>query len=280
MNKEVFVSYLKDQGNLDTTSIEKLKEMVEQYPFFQTARLLYLKSLKENNSTSFASELKITSVYAGSRAMLFKLMKNKSPKQKQETFLPPPQSQSPGQDMMSRIMEPLLFEHIATTTPGLTVKMVDQMLDFDYIPGIAAEEGGVPTEEKENHFDIFKVIETTPDSIQPQIIDYLHEQTKDELSKPEGDKKKTQFNLIDKFIEKNPRIMVKENIPPVVQDLSEESVKEGEFITETLAEIYIRQKKYDKAIQIYQKLSLKYPQKSIYFANSISKIEDLIQNDK
>jgi len=49
----------------------------------------------------------------------------------------------------------------------------------------------------------------------------------------------------------------------------------NEIISETLAKVYTRQEHYEKAISIYQKLSLKYPQKSIYFADQINLINKL-----
>lgn len=49
-----------------------------------------------------------------------------------------------------------------------------------------------------------------------------------------------------------------------------------EFVTETLAKIYIRQKLYKQAILAYEKLSLKYPEKNIYFAGQIEEVKKLM----
>ncbi|MEA1873429.1 MAG: hypothetical protein U9N51_03240 [Bacteroidota bacterium] len=51
----------------------------------------------------------------------------------------------------------------------------------------------------------------------------------------------------------------------------------SELVTETLAKIYTSQGHLDKALTTYEKLSLKYPQKNIYFANQIEKIKELIR---
>ena len=59
-------------------------------------------------------------------------------------------------------------------------------------------------------------------------------------------------------------------------EIESNSVKENEeVVTETLAVIYLQQKKYDKALNAFQKLSLKYPEKSVYFASRIKEIESL-----
>lgn len=87
------------------------------------------------------------------------------------------------------------------------------------------------------------------------------------------------YKLIDDFLEKNPKIvpMKKTDITPVntpsnfVQNTEEYS----DLMTETLAQIYIEQKKYDKAIKAYKILILKYPEKNSLFANRIKEIENL-----
>ena len=60
----------------------------------------------------------------------------------------------------------------------------------------------------------------------------------------------------------------------------EEAISDDTFFTETLAKIYIRQKKYDKALKIIKRISLKYPKKSAYFADQIRFLETLIINVK
>ncbi len=51
-----------------------------------------------------------------------------------------------------------------------------------------------------------------------------------------------------------------------------------EFFTETLAKIYIKQQKFDKAISIFKKLSIEHPEKSSIFADQIRFLEKLIKN--
>ena len=92
------------------------------------------------------------------------------------------------------------------------------------------------------------------------------------------EKNLTKFNLIDTFIESNPKIKpVQKNVKNI--DVSPESSAENEsLMTETLAKVYLEQKKYENAIKAYHILSLKYPEKSGFFADRIKAIKILQKN--
>ncbi|MGM0613040.1 MAG: hypothetical protein ACQESM_06000 [Bacteroidota bacterium] len=95
------------------------------------------------------------------------------------------------------------------------------------------------------------------------------------------DKNDKPSDLIDQFINNEPKI-----IPDKESDFKEETQKADssiqdnqEFISETLAQIYQRQGKNNKAIEIYEKLSLKFPKKKRYFANLIQELKNNQQSN-
>ncbi|MBD3750334.1 MAG: hypothetical protein IE931_12650 [Sphingobacteriales bacterium] len=86
--------------------------------------------------------------------------------------------------------------------------------------------------------------------------------------------RRKEFQIIDKFIKEEPQIK-----PPAPNKIDTEnkakksSEDHGEVVSETLAKIYIEQMLYHKALDVYKKLSLKFPEKSTYFASQIKYLE-------
>ena len=93
-------------------------------------------------------------------------------------------------------------------------------------------------------------------------------------------KEEREDSLIDKFIQTEPSMpkITKNDVTPSDIATTDTDTK-PEFFSETLAKIYVRQQLYDKAIATYLKLSLKYPEKSVYFAVQIEKIKEKINNN-
>lgn len=113
---------------------------------------------------------------------------------------------------------------------------------------------------------------------------YFHPDRQANSGKPEMNQSENPpaGNLIEKFLAAKPGPIKIENqeqknhITEEGNTIVSQSVAENdEIITETLANIYIKQKKYAKALEAFKKLRLKYPEKSIYFASRIEEIEKL-----
>ena len=72
------------------------------------------------------------------------------------------------------------------------------------------------------------------------------------------------------------------NSEEIIDNLEEEEYCkpiEESFYTESLAHIYIKQRKYERALEIIKCISLKNPEKNIYFADQIRFLEKLIINN-
>ncbi len=138
----------------------------------------------------------------------------------------------------------------------------------EHVPSIEPEPEHVPESEPEIKEP------TVPESV--ELLELIPD-TVAEVETTEA--KLSPADLIDRFIMISPTM---ERMSPkeyqAVRDLTEQSPDEpGKFITETLAKIYVTQGYYTRAINIYEKLALQYPEKSVYFASRIEKIKDIIK---
>ncbi len=105
-------------------------------------------------------------------------------------------------------------------------------------------------------------------------ISSVEELNKDEAPQPFsfGIKKRSQ-QIIEKFIKEEPQIKPQSGDKIDNENKAKKSSEDrDEIITETLAAIYAEQMLYQKAIALYKKLVLKFPEKSVYFANKIEQL--------
>jgi len=74
VNSQQFIQILKKPETLDQSTLPELKEMIDNYPFFPLARILYLRNLKNINSYKFEEELSKHAVFIPDRAALYRFL--------------------------------------------------------------------------------------------------------------------------------------------------------------------------------------------------------------
>ena len=147
----------------------------------------------------------------------------------------------------------------------------DRKILFDFIQNIQNQNDKVFFNKNEITSALVenKISDSIEISEQNSFVDWL------KLSnlKPIDRSKETQ--AVDKFISKKPKIRIEANETQSDNDKNDDLANQSGFMTETLAKLYLNQKNYEKAIQSYKILILKFPEKNSYFADQIKKIKKL-----
>ena len=131
-------------------------------------------------------------------------------------------------------------------------------------------------ESENNPLNIGKPLEFTEHE-EHSFLEWLKLSGTKKINRNVSSKLDSQINLIDKFIGNKPKIKSDSLTFYSPNDQAKKSVQEKmDFVTETLARVYLEQGHYYKAKKAYEQLCLKYPQKSSLFANQIEMINNLI----
>ena len=246
MQAKDLIGIMKGKIPFNGETLSELTELVEEYPYFQTAHLLHTLNLQANRDTRFPAKVAKTTCYVNDRRKFFYWVENdffsssliESIEKKQESALGTPFD----------LVEFFLSEREGITKKDLLSPIIntnDQLVSTDYMSYLLSDE----TVSQES-------VEVTP---------MQHQDT------------------IDKFLSENGETPIKIHLDNLedeeeAPDFNLDEVSEDSFFSETLAKIYLKQKKYEKALEIIRKLNLIYPEKSIYFADQIRFLEKVIIN--
>lgn len=226
-----------------------LRALLALYPYYQTARLLMLQNLYILHDSNFDEELRKAAIYITDRKIIFQMVEAAHYQLKKERNRKEITSQK--------------------STIDRTSDLINNFLDS--IP---------PTEEKEGNYE--KKRKPTPADAAIDYVAYLMESDCANCETEENTSRT--IALIDTFMDdggfklpKNEQDYQPEFVPEVESEsILEEQQDSNGIFTETLARIYIKQGKYERALQIIDRLNNKHPQKRAYYTDQMRFLEKLI----
>jgi hypothetical protein len=285
--------YMSDPERLDDRSIDGLWQLVKEFPYFQTARLLLAKNLNMAGHEAYPLSLRLAAAYAGDRSLLKQLLEptdvNEDFKEKSSEVIPGMPGITVPQDVQLENIGNAVEELSVDAIPGITtpvepeapVNVVDQKIEK---PEDTFTENAEEVHALENPAigEVSPMIGLIRSSLSTSEEERLQGKDRSKELGPRekgvGIKGQSRKALIDKFIQDEPRMSAPRHEFFNPEDHARQSALEhDDIISETLARIYEKQGLVSKAIKIYEKLMLLIPEKSSYFAG---RIEELKQGHK
>ncbi len=219
-------------------NLEEVNNLCKNYPQFSLAHMLKVRILE---SLGYEKEdaLRVAAVYSSDRERLFRLV----------TEVTQPLQAEPEPDITGDREEGIVFSDEAGREAEV---IIEQHAPY----AGSVPQGDLLELDEESSADTF-ILDSEPPS--------------ENLSEGVDNN-----SLINSFIKDDPGPIRADRKTSLKGDASLDSIKEHDgFITDTLARIYVKQGLYAKAIYAYERLSLKYPEKSAYFAAQIEKIQNI-----
>lgn len=298
MDKHQFADILSNPEDLASINIDWLQSIVDRYPYFQPAQMLLCKWMHHQQDLQYNGQLRLTAAQALDREQLYNLIY----KQELRNRIAEIEESIEEEDIVNQTQEVETLEAendekssvhipIPITKIGKPTKRTEEELDdlemeilkhaIVTTPVFTPEEIEKTKQEAEANPKT-KIRLTTnekPEESDEPVTDklkfsaWLHKLDQEKEIKQLPDEPQLSNNdLIDRFISKDPQITKAEFFNP--SNMAKLSlVEHDDFVTETLAKVYLKQGNKQKAKNIYKKLMLKYPEKKNYFAAQIEQID-------
>ena len=270
MNLTDYTYLLNKPEAINERYADTLDNVLLAFPYFQSARVLKLKHLYNQDSFNYNYALKVSAAYTTDRSILFDFITS-------DSFI------SVQKGLYEKKLEELMNMSVVGSEEVIVEAKFSNIDPLEQSILTSIKEATTTEEQKvQEKLAIGKPLEFSKSekhSFQEWLqLSRLKPIIREESTTVINEEKKKKLDLIDKFIENNPKIspIAKDATVPVIEAVSDDT---SYLMTETLARVYLEQKKYSKAIQAYEILILKYPEKSSFFADRISDIKILQQNN-
>ena len=267
MNTADFTYLLNKPEAINEKQTMALEAVLLKYPFMQSARALHLKGLYNQDSFRYNYELKKTAAHSTDRTILFDFITS-------EQFV----------TLQKNTIE-VQEENINNITVNESLTLAEVNIEENEINFSEETHQIENTTSIEEELEIGKPLnfnQAEKHSFQEWLqLTQLKpiDRPQEEDSEPIDEEKIKKLELIDKFIEANPKIPATKEAVKTPVNVSKSIEEPTHLMTETLAKVFLEQKKYQRAIQAYEILILKYPEKSSFFADRINSIKKLQQNN-
>lgn len=279
MDKKQYTFLLEHPEQISSLHTRELKAVLDHYPFLQSARAMHLKGLKNEDSPYYNQALKRTAAQTQDRNILFDFItsplfqqRDIGQKIRQQEDVIHTIEVIEAHDVSQQVEEEELGKANAVLDPHFFMPKKE---DGDETKGEEYPDTlkqGSPLEFTKNETHSFaewlKITSAEP-------IDRSAAKPENEQRQTADPERRRRIKLIDKFITSNPKIKVKPIDEAKKITFDDKDIPSESLMTETLARVYVEQKNYKKAKQAYKILSLKYPEKSGFFADQIRAVEQL-----
>lgn len=295
MNLENYTYLLANPQKITAADLAELNVLVSKYPYFQSARALQLKGLKNNDSFLYNDALKLTAAHTTDRDILFEYITSEKFIQNEisQTILQHDSSVDEIKVISEDISEQISLE--IDRQLKAEIQKAETILNPDLFQRKQQSVSNSVEKEAESKSEVLQPdqpLEFTK-SDKHSFAEWLKltkakpiERAEDVSKLPSEtsvqEEKERKFELIDRFIQERPKIIPSETAQKTEQhNLAQPYTQASDaLMTETLAKVYLQQKNYKKAIQAYKILILKNPEKSGFFADQIRAIEKLINTEE